>query len=96
MQHYSEFLPFASIQNPSAVSICAARLPASLLLIVPPLQLVSAAQWEIVKQGAVMYYALLEEFITTVLEIVPELLTSTHTHTQSTASHHALYVQGKE
>lgn len=30
MQHYSEFLPFASIQNPSAVSICAARLPASL------------------------------------------------------------------
>ncbi|XP_029929605.1 zinc finger protein 585A-like [Myripristis murdjan] len=47
----------------------------SLRLIVPPLQLVSAALWEIVKQGAVMYYGLLEEFVTTVLETVPELLT---------------------
>uniref|UniRef100_A0A3B4YLV0 TERF1-interacting nuclear factor 2 N-terminal domain-containing protein n=1 Tax=Seriola lalandi dorsalis TaxID=1841481 RepID=A0A3B4YLV0_SERLL len=37
--------------------------------------LVSAALWEIVKQGAVMYYGLLEEFITSVLETVPELLT---------------------
>ncbi|XP_073347084.1 uncharacterized protein [Pagrus major] len=49
----------------------------SLRLIVPPLQLVSAALWEIVKQGAVVYYGLLEEFITTVLETVPELLTDT-------------------
>lgn len=49
----------------------------SLRLIVPPLQLVSAALWEIVKQGAVMYYGLLEEFVTTVLETVPELLTYT-------------------
>ncbi|XP_071383652.1 zinc finger protein 14-like isoform X2 [Centroberyx affinis] len=47
----------------------------SLRLIVPPLQLVSAALWEIVKQGAVMYYGLIEEFVTTVLEAVPELLT---------------------
>ncbi|XP_042285692.1 zinc finger protein 585B-like isoform X1 [Thunnus maccoyii] len=46
----------------------------SLRLIVPPLQLVSAALWEIVKQKAVMYYGLLEEFVTTVLETVPELL----------------------
>ncbi|XP_039671041.1 uncharacterized protein LOC120567968 isoform X3 [Perca fluviatilis] len=49
----------------------------SLRLIVPPLQLVSAALWEIVKQGAVMYYGLLEEFVTSVLETVPELLTYT-------------------
>ncbi|XP_054452118.1 zinc finger protein 665-like [Anoplopoma fimbria] len=49
----------------------------SLRLIVPPLQLVSAALWEIVKQGAVMYYGLLEEFVSTVLETVPELLTDT-------------------
>ncbi|KAF7657551.1 hypothetical protein LDENG_00025660 [Lucifuga dentata] len=47
----------------------------SLRLIVPPLQLVSAALWEIVKQGAVMYYGLLEEFVSTVLDSVPELLT---------------------
>ncbi|XP_040911970.1 zinc finger protein 43-like isoform X2 [Toxotes jaculatrix] len=49
----------------------------SLRLIVPPVQLVSAALWEIVKQGAVMYYGLLEEFITSVLETVPDLLTYT-------------------
>ncbi|TKS79772.1 Zinc finger protein [Collichthys lucidus] len=49
----------------------------SLRLIVPPLQLVSAALWEIVRQGAVMYYGLLEEFVCTVLEQVPELLTYT-------------------
>ncbi|GAA6234021.1 zinc finger protein 14-like [Lates japonicus] len=49
----------------------------SLRLLVPPVQLVSAALWEIVKQGAVMYYGLLEEFITSVLETVPELLTYT-------------------
>ncbi|XP_044076546.1 uncharacterized protein LOC122887417 isoform X5 [Siniperca chuatsi] len=49
----------------------------SLRLIVPPLQLVSAALWEIVKQGAVMYYGQLEDFVTTVLETVPELLTYT-------------------
>ncbi|XP_044076543.1 zinc finger protein 665-like isoform X2 [Siniperca chuatsi] len=39
--------------------------------------LVSAALWEIVKQGAVMYYGQLEDFVTTVLETVPELLTYT-------------------
>ncbi|XP_072219758.1 uncharacterized protein [Leuresthes tenuis] len=49
----------------------------SLRLIVPPLQLVSAALWEILKQGAVKYYELLEEFVSTVLETVPELLTYT-------------------
>ncbi|XP_029308920.1 zinc finger protein 286A-like isoform X3 [Cottoperca gobio] len=49
----------------------------SLRLIVPPLQLVSVALWEIVKQGAMMYYGLLEEFVTTVLDTVPELLTYT-------------------
>ncbi|XP_034558951.1 uncharacterized protein LOC117826759 isoform X3 [Notolabrus celidotus] len=49
----------------------------SFRLIVPPLQLVSAALLEIVKQGAVMYYGVLEEFITTVLETAHELLTDT-------------------
>uniref|UniRef100_A0A671Y101 Zinc finger protein 865 n=1 Tax=Sparus aurata TaxID=8175 RepID=A0A671Y101_SPAAU len=49
----------------------------SLRLIVPPLQLVSTALWEIVKRGDVVHYGLLEEFISTVLETVPELLTDT-------------------
>uniref|UniRef100_A0A671Y112 C2H2-type domain-containing protein n=1 Tax=Sparus aurata TaxID=8175 RepID=A0A671Y112_SPAAU len=38
---------------------------------------VSTALWEIVKQGDVVHYGLLEEFISTVLETVPELLTDT-------------------
>ncbi|KAM6919962.1 uncharacterized protein PEZ65_012005 [Lycodopsis pacificus] len=49
----------------------------SLRLLVPPLQLVSAALLEVVQQGAVMYYGLLEEFVTTMSETVPELLTDT-------------------
>ena len=49
----------------------------SLRLLVPPLQLVSAALWQIVRQGAVMYFGLLEDFVSTVLETVPELLTYT-------------------
>ncbi|XP_071348955.1 TERF1-interacting nuclear factor 2-like isoform X3 [Trachinotus anak] len=49
----------------------------SLRLIVPPVQLVSAALWEMVRQGAVMYYGLLEEFIASVLDTVPELLSYT-------------------
>lgn len=63
--------------NLTLLNICSpGSLPlSSLRLIVPPLQLVSAALWEIVKQKAVMYYGLLEEFVTTVLETVPELLT---------------------
>ncbi|XP_035489945.2 zinc finger protein 493-like isoform X1 [Scophthalmus maximus] len=46
----------------------------SLRLIVPPLQLLSAALWQVVKQGAVMYYGLLEEFVSSVLDTVPGLL----------------------
>ncbi|KAM6990536.1 uncharacterized protein LKV04_009969 isoform 5-T5 [Tautogolabrus adspersus] len=49
----------------------------SFRLMVPPLQLVSAALLQIVKQGAVMYFGLLAEFITSVLETAPELLTDT-------------------
>ncbi|XP_034039037.1 zinc finger protein 585A-like [Thalassophryne amazonica] len=49
----------------------------SLRLIVSPLQLMCAALWDIVKQGAVMYYGLLEDFFSTVLEAEPELLADT-------------------
>uniref|UniRef100_A0A3Q1I1E1 C2H2-type domain-containing protein n=1 Tax=Acanthochromis polyacanthus TaxID=80966 RepID=A0A3Q1I1E1_9TELE len=51
----------------------------SLRLLVPPVQLLSAALWQIVKQGTVEHYGLLEEFISTMLETVPELLTDTET-----------------
>lgn len=47
----------------------------SLRLIASPLQLMAAALWRIVQHRAVMHYEQLEDFITTVLNIVPELLT---------------------
>ncbi|XP_023849076.1 zinc finger protein 665-like [Salvelinus sp. IW2-2015] len=48
-------------------------LPA-LRLMVPPLRLVSAAIWQTVQQRHVMDYGMLEEFVTMVTEMVPELL----------------------
>ncbi|KAK6310999.1 hypothetical protein J4Q44_G00190540 [Coregonus suidteri] len=47
----------------------------SLRLFVPPLRLVCAALWQVVERRDVMDYGLLEEFATSVLEIVPELMT---------------------
>uniref|UniRef100_A0A674BPV1 Zinc finger protein 709-like n=1 Tax=Salmo trutta TaxID=8032 RepID=A0A674BPV1_SALTR len=41
---------------------------------VPPLRLVSAAIWQTVQQRQVMDYGMLEEFVTMVTEMVPELL----------------------
>lgn len=49
------------------------QLP-SLRLFVPPLRLVSAAMWQVIQRGHVQDYGMVEEFITTVSEIVPELL----------------------
>uniref|UniRef100_A0A8C7URQ0 TERF1-interacting nuclear factor 2 N-terminal domain-containing protein n=1 Tax=Oncorhynchus mykiss TaxID=8022 RepID=A0A8C7URQ0_ONCMY len=41
---------------------------------VPPLRLVSAAIWQTIQQRHVMDYGMLEEFVTMVTEMVPELL----------------------
>ncbi|XP_042364238.1 zinc finger protein 184-like [Plectropomus leopardus] len=50
-------------------------LPLSCLrLLVPPLRLVSAAIWETVQQKVVANYGLLDDFVTAVTKIVPELL----------------------
>ncbi|CAG5927384.1 unnamed protein product [Menidia menidia] len=46
----------------------------SLRLFVPPLRLVSAAMWHVVQKGTVQDYGMVEEFISTVTEIVPDLL----------------------
>lgn len=45
-----------------------------LRLLAPPLQLLSAAMWQVVQQGLVDHYGLLEEFVTMVTELVPELM----------------------
>uniref|UniRef100_A0AAX7VRC2 C2H2-type domain-containing protein n=1 Tax=Astatotilapia calliptera TaxID=8154 RepID=A0AAX7VRC2_ASTCA len=46
----------------------------SLRLFIPPLRLVSAAMWHVVQGGSVHDYGMVEEFISTVTEIVPEML----------------------
>ncbi|XP_041833320.1 zinc finger protein 420-like isoform X2 [Melanotaenia boesemani] len=46
----------------------------SLRLFIPPLRLVSAAMCHIVQRGIVHDYGMVEDFISTVTEIVPELL----------------------
>ncbi|XP_061570705.1 zinc finger protein 14-like [Cololabis saira] len=46
----------------------------SLRLFIPPLRLVSAAMWHIVQRGNVQEYGMVEDFVSTVTEIVPELL----------------------
>lgn len=45
-----------------------------LRLLAPPLQLLSATMWQVVQQGLVLHYGMLEEFVTMVTEMVPELM----------------------
>ncbi|XP_072229820.1 uncharacterized protein [Leuresthes tenuis] len=66
---------YMSSRNPRRSS--SAPLPLSALrLLVPPLRLVSAAIWQTVQQKIVADYGMLEEFVSMVTDIVPELLTS--------------------
>ncbi|XP_072311277.1 uncharacterized protein [Eucyclogobius newberryi] len=45
-----------------------------LRLLAPPLQLLSATMWQVVQQSHVQHYGMLEEFVTMVTELVPELM----------------------
>lgn len=57
-------------------SYSGAALPLSALrLLIPPLRLLSAAIWQTVQQKVVADYGMVEEFVSTVTDIVPELLT---------------------
>ncbi|XP_068162205.1 uncharacterized protein [Antennarius striatus] len=57
-------------------------LPLSALkLLVPPIRFVSAAIWKTIQQKVVADYGMLEEFVSMVTDILPELLT-THQRTQ--------------
>ncbi|XP_062300306.1 TERF1-interacting nuclear factor 2 [Scomber scombrus] len=56
-----------------------AGLPfAALQLLAPPVRLVSAALWKVMKQRDVMQYGAVEEFVTSACETVPGLLTLRH------------------
>lgn len=48
----------------------------ALSLLVPPLRLVSAAVWQTIQQKVVADYGMLEEFVSMVTDILPELLNS--------------------
>lgn len=48
----------------------------ALRLLVPPIRLVSAAIWQTLQQKSVSDYGLLEEFVFTVTETVPQLLST--------------------
>ena len=48
----------------------------SLRLCVPPLRLLSAFMWQVAEQRRVKYYNRLEEFVSVVLEMVPDLLSA--------------------
>lgn len=51
-------------------------LPFSVLrLLVPPVRLVSAAIWKTIEQRVIAHYGMLEEFVSMVTDIVPEILT---------------------
>ncbi|XP_061561962.1 uncharacterized protein LOC133417834 isoform X3 [Phycodurus eques] len=53
------------------------QLPVSALrLLVSPIQLVSAAIWQTIEQRVVADYGMLEDFVSMVTELVPELLTN--------------------
>lgn len=61
--------------SPSCASHPGNNLPVHYLrLLAPPLQLLSAAVWQVVQQGLVDHYGMLEEFVTMVTELVPELM----------------------
>ncbi|XP_076580388.1 TERF1-interacting nuclear factor 2 [Chaetodon auriga] len=56
-----------------------ANLPfVALQLLAPPVRLVSAALWKVMKQRDVMQYGVVEEFVTSACETVPGLLTVRH------------------
>ncbi|XP_047446428.1 TERF1-interacting nuclear factor 2 [Mugil cephalus] len=56
-----------------------ANLPfAALQLLAPPVRLVSAAVWKVLKKRDVMQYGVVEEFVTSACESVPGLLTTRH------------------
>lgn len=51
---------------------------ASLRLLVPPLRLVAAYLWQVTEQGDAMQYGMLADFISVVLEAIPDLLSPKH------------------
>lgn len=60
----------------------------SFRLFIPPLRLVSAAMWNVVQRGEVKSYGMVEDFIHSITDIVPEIM-STDQRTQLLLALHA-------
>uniref|UniRef100_A0A667X8C5 TERF1-interacting nuclear factor 2 N-terminal domain-containing protein n=1 Tax=Myripristis murdjan TaxID=586833 RepID=A0A667X8C5_9TELE len=69
------YVCLCNLNEPPRSTLTGDDLPVSYLrLLAPPLQLFSAAMWQVVQQGLVDHYGMLEEFVTMVTELVPELM----------------------
>ncbi|KAM9327557.1 uncharacterized protein KZ484_019031 [Pholidichthys leucotaenia] len=62
------------MESPHCANTDPPLLLPSLRLFIPPLRLVSAVMWHAVQRGNVQDYGMVEDFIRTVTDIVPELL----------------------
>ncbi|XP_038137242.1 zinc finger protein 14-like isoform X1 [Cyprinodon tularosa] len=62
------------MERPEHISNDPPLILPSLRLVIPPIRLVSAAMWHIVQSGNLQEYGLVEDFISTITDIVPELL----------------------
>ncbi|XP_070847614.1 uncharacterized protein [Chaetodon trifascialis] len=73
-QRYRRHMPLMELVG-ATEKISDPRLPlSSLRLLVPPLQLLSAAMWQLAKQKDVLSYDKLQEFVLMVTEAVPGLI----------------------
>ncbi|XP_070846754.1 uncharacterized protein [Chaetodon trifascialis] len=64
------------MEENTSKGICAPLPLSALRLLVPPVRLVSAVIWQTVQQKVVADYGMLEEFVSMVTDIVPDLLTA--------------------
>ncbi|XP_024913138.1 zinc finger protein 14-like isoform X3 [Cynoglossus semilaevis] len=62
------------MESPQSSEKAEVLLLPSLRLFIPPLRLVSSALWQVVQRGKVTDYGLVEEFVSTITEIIPDLL----------------------
>lgn len=71
-------------------------LPLSVLrLMVPPVRLMSAAVWQTIQRKVVSDYGMIEEFVSTVTDILPDLL-STEQKAQLILGLRAQVLEGKQ
>ncbi|KAL2093507.1 hypothetical protein ACEWY4_010819 [Coilia grayii] len=74
-QKYEYYLPDTALLS-SGMTTPVKGLSSSLHMWVPPLRLLSASIWQVAQQCHVRYYTRVEEFVSLVLELFPDLLST--------------------